>query len=46
VAVLVERDGTGRSEHFSPVRGAAGRPGAVARTRVAGGDADGLIAAA
>ncbi|MGH7211903.1 MAG: tRNA (N(6)-L-threonylcarbamoyladenosine(37)-C(2))-methylthiotransferase MtaB, partial [Acetobacteraceae bacterium] len=46
VAVLVERDGVGRSEHFSPVRSIVGRPGAVVRARIAGADADGLITAA
>ncbi|HEX4259928.1 MAG TPA: MiaB/RimO family radical SAM methylthiotransferase [Acetobacteraceae bacterium] len=45
VAVLVERDGAGRSEHFCPVRGAAGAAGSVVRARVAAADADGLLVA-
>ena len=47
VNVLTERDGTGHSEHFAPVRLAApAAPGQVVAARVVGADAAGLHAQA
>ncbi|MDE2580264.1 MAG: tRNA (N(6)-L-threonylcarbamoyladenosine(37)-C(2))-methylthiotransferase MtaB [Rhodospirillales bacterium] len=45
ISVLTERDGTGRSEHFAPVRlAAASDPGRVVAARVIATDAGGLVA--
>ncbi len=45
ISVLTERDGTGHSEHFAPVRLAGDvAPGCVVPARVIAADADGLIA--
>ncbi len=42
--VLVERDGTGHSEHFVPVRGVNAPEGTIARVRIASADGDTLVA--
>ena len=44
-SVLVERDGAGRTEHFTPAT-IAGTPGAVVRARITGATARGLTAQA
>jgi threonylcarbamoyladenosine tRNA methylthiotransferase MtaB len=46
VDVLVERNGEGHTEHFAPVRLAAGEPGAIVRARVTAANDDGLVAEA
>jgi threonylcarbamoyladenosine tRNA methylthiotransferase MtaB len=44
-SVLSERDGAGHTEHFAPVRIAAG-PNLLLRARIVAADADGLVAEA
>jgi threonylcarbamoyladenosine tRNA methylthiotransferase MtaB len=45
-SLLVERDGTGHTEHFAPARLARGtaRPGEIVSVRITGADETGLIA--
>ena len=46
LAVLTEAAGTGRTEHFSPVRLAHDQPGTLLRARITAADADGVTAEA
>jgi len=44
--ILVERPGAGRTQHYTPVRIAGGRPGEILRARITGDDGAALIAEA
>ncbi len=44
--VLIERDGLGRTEHFTPAEIGAGRPGDIVAARIVGRTSRGLIAEA